>query len=111
MDLRKVFECMISVSELGRGQASKVIQAVEEEGNPFIVVKNNKPQAVIISIAEYSELLLAKEKLKSLAESDLNAEGFSNPQEDFSELGFSRPGLNSLSEDEIRIFLQNEEGD
>ena len=56
MDLRKVFDCMISVSELGRGQASKVIQAVEEQGNPYIVIKNNKPQAVIISINEYTEL-------------------------------------------------------
>jgi prevent-host-death family protein len=66
MDLRRVFDCMISVSELGRGQASKVIQAVEDEGSPYIVVKNNKPQAVIISINEYIELMKAKDVLTAM---------------------------------------------
>lgn len=66
MDLRKVFDCMISVSELGRGQASKVIQSVEDGGNPYIVVKNNKPQAVIISISDYTELMRAKDLFSTM---------------------------------------------
>ena len=51
----------ISVSELGRGQASRVIQTVSDVQEQYIVVKNNKPKAVILSVEEYSDLLEVKE--------------------------------------------------
>ncbi len=101
MDLRRVFDCMISVSELGRGQASKVIQAVEDEGNPYIVVKNNKPQAVIVSINEYTELMRAKDMLDALRST---AQLPLTPS-------YTQSKVNSLTEDEINIFLQSEEND
>lgn len=101
MDLRKVFDSMISVSELGRGQASKVIQAVEDLGNPYIVVKNNKPQAVIVSINEYTELMHAKEMLEAMR----------IPIETPISNSYNPSKMNSLTEDEISIFLQNEEND
>ncbi|MDR0433918.1 MAG: type II toxin-antitoxin system Phd/YefM family antitoxin [Gracilibacteraceae bacterium] len=98
MDLRQVFERMISVSELGRGQASKVMQTVDETGLPFFVVKNNKPQAVIISIRDYAELLKAREVLAAL---------------DLAEAGAPRGGgtaaYQSLTEEEIRHFLSGEQ--
>lgn len=100
MDLRKVFDCMISVSELGRGQASKVIQAVEDEGNPYIVVKNNKPQAIIISIDEYTQLMKAKDLLDSMR---VPLQKPAYPE--------YIPKANTLTEDEINIFLQDEESD
>jgi len=101
MDLRRVFDCMISVSELGRGQASKVIQAVEDEGNPYIVVKNNKPQAVIVSINEYTELMRAKDMLDALRST---AQLPLTPS-------YTQSKVNSLTEDEINIFMQSEEND
>jgi len=99
---------MISVSELGRGQASKVIQAVEEQGNPYIVIKNNKPQAVIISINEYTELLRAKEMLEKTGLSDLvsNHNHYSPNHYTTADLAPSNNGL--LTEDEINIFLEEE---
>jgi len=103
MDLRRVFDCMISVSELGRGQASKVIQAVEDEGNPYIIVKNNKPQAVIISIHEYSELMRIRDMVAS-------GQNISPPlysphfQDNYASLK-----TNVLSNDEINIFLESED--
>lgn len=66
LDLRPAISHMISVSELGRGQASRVIQAVEKSKEQFIVVKNNKPQAVLISIEEYMDLMEKKEELELL---------------------------------------------
>lgn len=112
MDLRRVFNCMISVSELGRGQASKVIQSVEDDGNPYIVVKNNKPQAVIISIDEYTDLMRAKDLLNSLHSvpnplyNNYSAALNSTPSNDYS------PAKNdSLTDDEISIFLEAEEND
>ncbi len=55
-DLRNALDHIISVSELGRGKASRVIQDVETNKDQYIVVKNNKPQAIIMSIEEYTEL-------------------------------------------------------
>ena len=101
MDLRKIFDYMISVSELGRGQASKVIQAVEDHGNPYIVVKNNKPQAVIISINDYTELMKAKDYVDSLR----------NPTQNSLYNNFPPTKTNSLTDDEINIFLRHEEND
>lgn len=100
MDLRRVFDCMISVSELGRGQASKVIQAVEDEGNPYIVVKNNKPQAVIVSINEYIELMRAKDFIENMRNAPTNI--YHN---------FPPAKASSLTEDEISIFLQSEDNE
>ncbi len=113
MDLRRVFDCMISVSELGRGQASKVIQAVEDDGSPYIVVKNNKPQAVIVSINEYTELLRAKDILDSLKGPAPNQllNNFASDNSFLPNINCSRQKTDSLTEDEINIFLQNEEND
>jgi len=103
---------MISVSELGRGQASKVIQAVEDQGTPYIVIKNNKPQAVIVSVNEYVELLKAKDMLNSLQPpvgrelyNSLPVHNSSSPGP-----GYTRQKSGSLTADEISIFL-NEEND
>ncbi|MDR1605435.1 MAG: type II toxin-antitoxin system Phd/YefM family antitoxin [Gracilibacteraceae bacterium] len=95
MDLRQVFERMISVSELGRGQASKVMQVVEETGLPFFVMKNNKPQAVIIPIRDYAELVKSREVLASL---DIPEKGA--PAGD---------AYKNLTGEEMRFFLQGEQ--
>lgn len=65
-DLRPAINHMISVSDLGRGQASRVIQDIEKSKEQYIVVKNNKPQAVLISIEEYMSLMESKEELELL---------------------------------------------
>ena len=65
-DLRPAINHMISVSDLGRGQASRVVQDVEKSKEQYIVVKNNKPQAVLISIEEYINLMESKEELELL---------------------------------------------
>jgi prevent-host-death family protein len=65
-DFRGALDHIISVSDLGRGKASKVIQSVESSKEQFIVVKNNKPQAIIMSVDEYNELLEYKEELELL---------------------------------------------
>jgi len=66
MDLRNALDHIISVSELGRGKASKVIQNVESNKEQYIVVKNNKPQAIIMSIEEYSDLQKLREEYELL---------------------------------------------
>lgn len=66
IDLKDFLSKLISVSDLSRGMASKIIQKVNKDKEQYIVVKNNKPEAVIISVDEYIELLEAKEDLQLL---------------------------------------------
>lgn len=46
---------MVSTSELQRG-AGRIVDAVREGGEPYYVVRNNTPQAVILSLEDYEEL-------------------------------------------------------
>lgn len=71
IDLRNALNHIISVSDLGRGKASKVIQTVEEKKEQYIVMKNNKPQAIIMSIDEYSDLQRMREEYELLQEATL----------------------------------------
>lgn len=66
VDLREIIGRLISVSDLSRGMASKIIQQVGKNKEQYIVVKNNKPEAVILSVDEYTELLEARENLELL---------------------------------------------
>lgn len=65
-DLRDIIGKLVSVSDLSRGMASKVIQNVGKNKEQYIVVKNNKPEAIILSVDEYMELMEAKENLELL---------------------------------------------
>lgn len=69
-DLRDVIGKLISVSDLSRGMASKIIQKVGKDKEQYILVKNNKPEAVILSVEEYMELMEAKEDLQLLQRAD-----------------------------------------
>ncbi|HBG38936.1 MAG TPA: type II toxin-antitoxin system Phd/YefM family antitoxin [Clostridiaceae bacterium] len=69
-DLRGIIGKLVSVSDLSRGMASKIIQKVGQDKEQYIVVKNNKPEAVILSIEEYMELMEAKEDLQLLQLAD-----------------------------------------
>ncbi len=50
------FNNMIPITLFNRGQAGKIFREVKN-GSPKIVVKNNEPEAVIISPKEYSKLM------------------------------------------------------
>jgi prevent-host-death family protein len=102
LDLRPAINHMISVSDLGRGQASRVIQAVEKNKEQYIVVKNNKPQAILISIEEYLNLMESKEELELLL---IASERTKTPQEyiDFNtvlnEFNISHEDLDEIESD------------
>ena len=94
----------ISISDLGRGQASKIVNYVSEEQEQYIVVKNNKPTAVILSVDEYSDLLEAKEDYELLMLATQRMANY-NPEKtvDFNnllaELGLSDKELDRLEKD------------
>ena len=54
---------LVSVTDLSRGMVTKVIGDVAKNKKPYIVLKNNKPQAAIVAIEEFNKLLAAQEEL------------------------------------------------
>jgi len=65
-NLRDIVNHIISVSDLGRGKASKVIKNIESDNESYIIVKNNKPKAVIVSVDEYNRMVDSLEKMELL---------------------------------------------
>lgn len=47
---------MVSFSEFNRGQAGKIFEDVKKVGKK-IVIKNNSPECVLISVKEYIEMI------------------------------------------------------
>ena len=104
LDLRNALDHIISVSELGRGKASKVIQNVESNKEQYIVVKNNKPQAIIMSIEEYSDLQRLREeyellKLAAQRVAESNESEYSTFDDVMKEFGINEEELEKLEED------------
>lgn len=60
-DVKRVKEPMehYNMSDFLRGQASKIITGISNEDKAGFVLKNGKPQAVIISNERYERLLKA----------------------------------------------------
>ncbi|WP_425449090.1 type II toxin-antitoxin system Phd/YefM family antitoxin [Dethiothermospora halolimnae] len=58
---RDILKRIIPISELTRGSGSKIISKAKEEKEPYIIVKHNKPQAVLLSIEDFEELMEIKE--------------------------------------------------
>lgn len=53
---------IMSISELSHGGVSKAVSRVED-GNPIVVMRNNKPAAIIISPDDYRAYTEAKDDL------------------------------------------------
>ena len=103
LDLRNALDHIISVSDLGRGKASKVIQDVEKNKDQYIVVKNNRPQAVILSVDEYNTLMATREELellllatKRITEND--SEKYTSMKNVLEEMGITDSEIDELAE-------------
>lgn len=46
-----------NIAEFNRGQSSRVFKEVSESNVPYVVMKNGKPIAVIISYEKYCSLI------------------------------------------------------
>ncbi len=73
-DLRAVIDSIISITDLSRGKVSKVVQNVAEDGREYIIVKNNEPQAVLLSVNDYTRLMNDHERVRQLEEELENLE-------------------------------------
>lgn len=109
MALLNMADHLVSVSDFSQGKASRIFNDVAENKKEYIVLKNNQPTAVLISIDEYRETQEKVKKLEQLLERIDNIRliqlaesrkiGDTVSFESFvSEQGFSMEELDQLSE-------------
>lgn len=58
----------VSVSEFSQGKANRIFNDVANNNQEYVVVKNNKPTAVVISVEEYQKLNDRLKRLEAYAE-------------------------------------------
>jgi len=54
MTIAKFTEKLVPISDFSQGKAGKIFSDVAKNDNEYIVLKNNKPTAVLISMKEYN---------------------------------------------------------
>lgn len=60
-DVSSLKDIMVSTTQFNRGQAGKIFDQVQEDGMK-IVIKNNIPVCVILSLSEYESLVKKAQK-------------------------------------------------
>ena len=68
MNIIDFTERLVPISDFSQGKAGKIFSDVAENNKQYIVLKNNQPTAVLISIEEYKETQKKLEKLEKFLE-------------------------------------------
>lgn len=58
----------VSVSDFSQGKANKIFKDVSENDQEYIVLKNNKPAAVVLSVSEYEKKNERIKRLEAIVE-------------------------------------------
>ena len=100
---------LVSISDFSQGKAGKIFSDVYENNSEYIVLKNNQPTAVVISVQEYKEtqkkiaylekILEKVENMRLLKLAESRKDDIFIPFEDFvAEEGYSMEDLEKLAE-------------
>lgn len=86
MTLLDFADRLVPISDFSQGKAGKIFSDVAENNTEYIVLKNNQPTAVVVSVKEYREIqkkinqlekmleMIEDTRLLSLAEERKNSE-------------------------------------
>lgn len=102
-------ERLVPISDFSQGKAGKIFSDVAENNNEYIVLKNNQPTAVVLSVKDYREaqekiiklemLLETIENIRLLKLAESRASDNTISFEEFiNEEGFTMEELEELSE-------------
>ncbi len=61
-------ERLVPISDFSQGKAGKIFSDVAENNHEYIILKNNQPTAVLLSIKEYKEIRNKIAKIEKLFE-------------------------------------------
>ena len=109
VSLLDLTERLVPISDFSQGKAGKIYSDVAENNNEYIILKNNQPTAVLLSIKEYREIQEKSAKLEELLErmenlrllklAESRADNATSSFEAFvNEQGFSMEELEEISE-------------
>lgn len=109
VSLLDLTERLVPISDFSQGKAGKIFSDVAENNNEYIILKNNQPTAVLLSIKEYREIQEKSAKLEELLErmenirllklAENRADNATSSFEAFvNEQGFSMEELEEISE-------------
>ena len=96
-------ESLVPVTMFNKGQATKIFDRVKTEGN-IIVLKNNAPEAVIVSTDEYTRLTEIEENYYLLMEANermRNADTTLTEENIMERLGISQADIDAADDVEI----------
>jgi prevent-host-death family protein len=68
MEFVEFTEKLVPISDFSQGKAGKIFNDVAENNSEYIVLKNNQPTAVLLSLKEYKETQEKLSKLEQLLE-------------------------------------------
>lgn len=66
--LLELTEKLVPISDFSQGRAGKIFNDVAQNNSEYIVLKNNQPTAVVVSVQEYREIQGKVAKLEKLME-------------------------------------------
>lgn len=66
LTLLDLTERLVPISDFSQGKAGKIFNDVAENNNEYIILKNNQPTAVLLSIKEYREIQEKSAQLEEL---------------------------------------------
>lgn len=109
MTLIDFTERLVPISDFSQGRAGKIFSDVAENNHEYIILKNNQPTAVLLSVQQYKEtqqkiarLEALLEKIEDVRLSELAESRANNQTTSFDsfidEQGFSMEELEALSE-------------
>lgn len=59
---------LVSVSDFSKGKTAKIFDDIKKNQSEYIVLKNNQPAAILLSLEEYSEIVTKAKKMENLLE-------------------------------------------
>ena len=72
-DILALTERLVSISDFSQGKAGKIFSDVAENDKEYIVLKNNQPIALLLSIKEYRKIQEKIWKMEELLEKTRNS--------------------------------------
>lgn len=55
-DTLKIAESLVPISDFSKGKTSRIFDNVQNHNSEYIVLKNNKPAAVVVPMSTYKEI-------------------------------------------------------
>lgn len=67
-DILDLTEKLVPISDFSKGKTSQIFDDVKERNAEYIVLKNNQPTALLISLQSYRDLVEKASKMEELLE-------------------------------------------